>query len=291
MGWAAGALAAGAAWVRPVQAAGLERPLRLGFFTDVHAMTERDAPARMQAMAARMATVECDVWIAGGDTVHGGFASTMETMRPRFAVAREFLERIGRPVVPVLGNHDLVGVAPKDGATPEADPAAAWRELFGVREARRSFEVGGVRVFVVESVRPDAAAGGYRGEIGAEQREWLRRELTGTPAGQPIVLCSHVPLRTTFLQAKEGPTAALPPNLVVTDAAETLALFAAHRLVLVLQGHLHVDEQIRFNDTTFLMGGAVSGAWWQGANLGTPAGFGVVELSAEARPEWRYEAG
>jgi len=72
-----------------------------------------------------------------------------------------------------------------------------------------------------------------------------------------------------FFQTKDGPEAALPANLVVGNANEVLALSAQHRLVLVLQGHLHVNESLRWNELTFLTGGAVSDAWWKGDNWGT----------------------
>ncbi len=64
---------------------------------------------------------------------------------------------------------------------------------------------------------------------------------------------------------------------------------AAAQLQLVLQGHLHVREEVRWGGTTFLTGGAVSGAWWRGAFHGTPPGFNVITLSDD-RVECEYRA-
>ncbi|MGD2031767.1 MAG: calcineurin-like phosphoesterase C-terminal domain-containing protein, partial [Gammaproteobacteria bacterium] len=64
-------------------------------------------------------------------------------------------------------------------------------------------------------------------------------------------------------------------------------LFESHNLLLVLQGHLHVSELIRWGGTTFVTGGAVSGKWWRGSWHGTPEGFTVLTLRGE-RIDWEY---
>ncbi len=260
--------------------------LRLIYFTDVHAMLEREAPMRLQESARRIGDWEADAIIGGGDFVHGGFDSTPSQMAPRFELCHRFLESLGRPIEAVPGNHDMVGVR---GEAPQPDPYRLFREWFGVPTLTRRFDVRGYRFFVLKSVRPVEGDLRYHGEIGEEQRAWLARELAATPHDQPLVLCSHIPLRTTFKQVQENPGAPLPPNLVVQDANETLALFAAHRLVLVLSGHLHVNEWIRWNDQHFLMGGALCGKWWRGDNLGTAPGFGLIEIQ-DGRLDWRYQS-
>jgi hypothetical protein len=73
----------------------------------------------------------------------------------------------------------------------------------------------------------------------------------------------------------------------VVNNREVLALFEGHNLVLVLQGHLHAKELIRWGDTTFITGGAVSGKWWRGAWFGTEPGYNVVTLRGN-RVEWEY---
>ena len=284
------ALAACAVPVRAIRARAGESPLpslRILFFTDVHAMSERGAPEKMEATAARIAGESCDVIIGGGDYLHGGFGSTLDAMRERLAIFRRFLERMGRPFRPMIGNHDLVGAMPGDGSPPAADPRAPIMELLGLERSFYAFEAGGCRFFILDSVQVVGGDEKYRGWVGEDQIEWLRASLTQTPPDQPIVLCSHIPFRTTFIQNRESPTSPLPSNLVVGNANEVLALFSNHRLVLVLQGHLHTDEQIRWNGLEFVQGGAVSGAWWGGANHGTEPGYGIIELGPSPAG-WRY---
>ncbi len=263
-------------------------PLRILYFTDVHSMLDRGAPEKMSLTAARMAAETADIIIGGGDFVHGGFRSSAKKMEPRFAACRKFLSEIGKPVRAVLGNHDLVGVRPDDGSKPELHPRNYFLEMTGLDRSWYSFDAGGYRFFVLDSVEPVEGPDFYRGCIDSIQLEWIQGELSKTPKNMPVVICSHIPLRTTFIQVLETPTTPLPAKLVVTNANEVLELFRGHRLIAVLQGHLHVDEQIRWNGLDFIMGGAVCGSWWKGGNLGTAPGFGVIELG---RPQatWRYE--
>lgn len=253
-------------------------PLRILFFTDVHAMSEEGAPEKMAETARRIANEPCDLIIGGGDYLHGGFGSTREQMTERMALFRSFLTQMNRSFRPMIGNHDLVGAMPQDGSPAEVNPRAAIMELLGLERSFYSFEAGAYRVFILDSVEIVGGELRYRGWVGEPQLAWLRETLKSTPTDQPLILCSHVPLRTTFMQDREGPTAALPANLVVGNANEVLGLFSVHRLVAVLQGHLHTDEQIRWNGLEFVQGGAVSGGWWQGANRGTKPGYGVLQL-------------
>jgi hypothetical protein len=96
-----------------------------------------------------------------------------------------------------------------------------------------------------------------------------------------------VPLLTGFYQATVGGVEAAPRNRVVVNNRDVLGRFEGRNLILVLQGHLHVDEMLRWRNTTFITGGAVSGKWWRGPWHGTREGFGVVTLR-EDRVEWRY---
>jgi hypothetical protein len=128
----------------------------------------------------------------------------------------------------------------------------------------------------------------YRGYIDEAQLAWLRGELVRVRPETPIVLVTHVPLLTSFFQATAGHEQAAPRNRVVVNNREVLDCFAKHRLHLVLQGHLHVNEMLRWRGTTFITGGAVSGGWWRGPWHGTDAGFGVLTLRPD-RVDWQYK--
>jgi 3',5'-cyclic AMP phosphodiesterase CpdA len=263
--------------------------LRLLYFTDVHATNEGDVPDALDRAAEALRTIEADLVICGGDAVHGGFNGTAEVMTPRWGTYRSFLSRLGRPVHHVLGNHDFVEAMAPDGSVTPGDPSRLWRAHLGIDgPAYRSFDHAGWHVILLDSVQPVGGATRYRGWIGEAQLAWLRGDLAAVRPGTPILLATHIPLRTTFSQVIEGSTAALPPNLVVGNAREVLALFEGHDLRLVLQGHLHVDELVRFNGTSFYMGGAICGGWWRGPANGTPEGFATIDLGARGAPAPSY---
>jgi hypothetical protein len=87
---------------------------------------------------------------------------------------------------------------------------------------------------------------------------------------------------------QNGPTFAMSESSVITNALEVMNKFVNHNLKIVLQGHLHIVEEIRYWDTSFITGGAVSGAWWKGAKDGFPEGFIVVDVTGDDF-DWRYE--
>ncbi len=272
-------------WAAPVAT---ER-VRVLFFTDVHAGLDEAVAEPLGVAARAMREVAAEVVICGGDAIHGGHVSTVAECGPRFAQYREFLAELGRPVEHVIGNHDLAGAAPKDGGEAAGDPRAMVRRELGIAEDYRTFDVGNYRFVVLDSVELTGGERVYRGWIGAEQMEWLRKVVAESPRDRVFVLVTHVPFRTTFLQRKDGPGAGLPENLVVGNANEVLAIFEGRNLPLVLQGHLHSNEVIDWAGRKFVMGGAICGGWWKGPNLETGFGFGVLTLGG-GRVEWEYRA-
>ena len=281
---------AGAAWAGGTSQKTSPRlpPLRIAFFTDVHAREDMNVPTRLTAAAKAISAIQADLVIGTGDTVHGGFTSRPEKMSARFELARNFIKAIGRPVVLLPGNHDFVGVRPEDGRLPEPDPLRMFRETFTEEIPPRSWEFQGYRFFQIQTVQPVKEKWLYEGRVTDEELSWLEAQLAGTPHDQPLILLSHMPLQTTHQQVQVAPLAPLKPNLVVTNARDVLKLFANHNLRVILQGHLHVNERVQWNDQNFLMGGAICGAWWKGPNLGTPPGFGVLKIQG-SEIRWEYQ--
>lgn len=262
--------------------------LRIVFFTDVHAGPEQHIAAELERAARAIRAVRADVLIGGGDFISEGFTSCPEQLRPRWEAYRLFQQALAQHVYPVIGNHDLEAVRTQ-GCAPAADPKQHFRDFFGLSTTHYSFETGGHTFFVLDSVEPVIHSDDYAGHVSDAQLKWLRAELDNIPGDRPLVLVSHLPLLTALFQATEGGTAAAPPNRVVTNNREVLDLFSAHSLRIVLQGHLHVEEQIRWRGTEFINGGAICGGWWHGAWHGTPPGFGILTLSGSGI-DWHYQA-
>jgi 3',5'-cyclic AMP phosphodiesterase CpdA len=261
--------------------------LRLVFYTDVHARTEWETPRAMAAAAAAINRERPDLVIAGGDLITDGFQSAAATVEPRWRVYLEMQREIRSRVEPVVGNHDLVAARPEDGSEPSADPRGAFRSKLGVDRTWRSFDAAGYRFFLLDSIDVSDDDLKYHGRISADQLSWLRAELASTDPATPVVVATHIPLITAMYQVIEGVGFVPKANRVVVNNHEVLELFAGHNLMLVLQGHLHVDELIRWRKTAFITGGAVCGKWWRGSWYGTSEGFGVATLRPD-RVDWEY---
>lgn len=267
---------------------GPREAVRIVFFTDIHARVEWDTPTAMELAAELINRQEADLLICGGDCITDGYQSSRAAVAHRWRAYREHLaDRLRMRPITAIGNHDYVGAMPEDGSEPEPDPRAAFREELGVPVLWQSVDAGSCRVLTLDSVDITRDELKYRGFVDAAQLAWLREEVARVPDDVPIILVTHMPLLTTFFQATEGGENAAPRNRIVVNNREVLDVFSGRRLPVVLQGHLHVDEILRWGGTTFITGGAVCGKWWRGAWMGTEPGFGVVTLRRN-RVDWEY---
>ena len=269
------------------------RSLRLIFYTDVHARTEWNTPVALERAAARMNEERVDFVLNGGDLIDGGFHGTEAEVLPRWDAYMRMHNAITSDVYSTIGNHDLIGVLPHDGTTPSADPRRTYRDRLSLDSTYYSFDAAGYHFIALDSIEfgendrlPDGQWE-YHGRIGPSQLEWLKSDLSTVSKGTPIVVTTHCPLMSVFHEALYGPTTAAKPNRVVVNSKDVLGLFAEHNLLLVLQGHLHVEELIRYRGTTFITGGAISANWWRGTRFGTEEGFGMVTLRPDS-VEWEY---
>ncbi len=279
-------LPARASWAAPGANA---ESLRMVFFTDVHAHTDWQAPRALAAAAKAINAEHPELVIGGGDLIYDGFEVAAATAEPQWDVYMTMHEAIGAPVEPILGNHDLVAVKPDDGSKPSPDPRAIFRGKFGLDRTWRSFDAGGYRFFLLDSVEVSHDELNYHGGISSEQLAWLRTELGRTDTDTPIVVATHIPFLSAIPQATKGAMVPLEANHLVVNNLEVLELFAEHNLLLVLQGHLHAEEMLRWQGTTFITSGAVCGNKWRGPRYGTPEGFGVLDLRPD-RVDWKYKS-
>lgn len=285
-------LAASAGWIcsRHFAFARSERALpdlRLGFYTDVHTRPGDEVSQALELAARTMAEEPVDHWICGGDIIHAGHQSPVAACEPAFTRYQTFVDGLGKPVHHVIGNHDLAGAFPGDGSPPAEDPRARWRAFTGQSKTYHAFDCGEYRLISLDAIELTGGETLYRGHIDSGQMKWLEQEIEALDPKQPVILATHIPFRTTFAQSTEHPNAGHPPNLVVENANEVLELFENRHLPLVLQGHLHSNEWIDWAGRKFLMGGAISGAWWRGPNRQTGFGYGTIRMGGN-RIIWDY---
>jgi 3',5'-cyclic AMP phosphodiesterase CpdA len=263
------------------------RKLRFVFYTDVHARTEWDTPIAMARAADAINAQQADFVITGGDLITDGFQNSAATVAPRWDAYMAMHNAISSDIYPTIGNHDLVAAMPEDGSPPAPDPRSIYLDKMGLDSTYYSFDTNGYRFFVLDSIRISQDEYKYHGYISEKQLEWLKHELSKTPADVPLILVTHIPLLTTFYTATQGATYSAHPNRVITNNTEVLKIFANHNLILVLQGHLHIRERLLWRNTTFITGGAVCAKWWRGPWHGTKEGFNVITLEGN-KVDWEY---
>lgn len=249
------------------------QPLRVVFFSDIHTRTEWDTPEALRMAADAINARQADLILCGGDMITDGYIATPASIVPRWQAYRAFHDAIRPEPVSAIGNHDLVGVEPADGSPPADDPRADVRKWMNLSRTYRSFDRGGYHFILLDGIDITRDDLKYRGFIGPEQMAWLRDDLARVSPETPIVVVTHLPLLTRFYRDADGQVIAPPSNRAILNHREVLDAFAGHRLLAVLQGHLHVHERFEHNGTTFLTGGAVCGMWWRGSWQGTPEGF------------------
>jgi 3',5'-cyclic AMP phosphodiesterase CpdA len=261
--------------------------IRLVFYADVHARTEWQTPKALQMAAAAINAQSADLVIAGGDLITDGFQSPAAVAAPRWDAYMQMHHSIKADLYPAIGNHDLVAAKPADGSPPAAEPRVEFLARTGLQRTFYSFDAVGYHFIFLDSIQVTADDFHYHGMIGTEQIEWLKQDLATVSKTTPIIMTTHIPLLTAFYAASRGATIAAPKNRVVVNNIDVLSLFKDHNLVLVLQGHLHVKEMIRWQGAAYIVGGAVCGRWWRGSWFDTAEGINRITLTGD-RIAWEY---
>ena len=261
--------------------------IRLAFYTDVHPRREWDTPTALGKATAAINAKKADLVIAGGDLITDGYQSSVSTAANRWNVYMKMHRAIKSDLYPALGNHDLVAVSPSDGSPPAIHPRAEFLSRTGLDRTYYSFDAVGFHFVFLDSIQISGGVYPYKGLIWPEQIEWLKNDLSQVAPDTPVIVVTHIPLLTAFYSATRGGTYAAPGSRVVVNNLEVLKLFNEHNVILVLQGHLHVKEMIRWRGTTFVIGGAVCGKWWRGSWFDTNEGFNLVTIDGN-RIEWDY---
>ncbi|HWA88259.1 MAG TPA: metallophosphoesterase [Opitutus sp.] len=130
----------------------------------------------------------------------------------------------------VPGEHDV-----------QSDNGALYRERFGkgtLGSGWYSFEQKGVHF--VGLVNVQGVSDGGLGVLGAEQLDWLAKDLAPLSADTPVVVFAHVPLWLVYPKWGWG----------TDDGAKALALLKRFGSVTVLNGHIHqVVQKVEGNIT------------------------------------------
>ncbi|PYO75962.1 MAG: hypothetical protein DMD63_15620, partial [Gemmatimonadetes bacterium] len=147
-------------------------------------------------------------------------ATLQEAVAKLNATANEILKGVKTDrVFYVPGEHDVA-----------ADNGASYLSRYGKGTKGNgwySFDHSGVHFIGLVNVM-NLKAGGL-GSLGADQIDWLRRDVSGLSASTPVVLFAHVPLWTVYPEWGWG----------TDDSEQALGLLKRFGSVTVLNGHIH----------------------------------------------------
>jgi len=259
------------------------------FFTDTHIQPELQAALGCSMCFEKLNKPHTDFAIQGGDHVFDASAVDAARGANLYDLYARTEEVIKMPIHHVIGNHDIFGVYEKS-AVPLSDPRQGKRmyeEKIG--KTYYSFDHKGYHFIILDSIQLTDDCS-WEARIDPAQLTWLKQDLDTLAAGAPVIIAIHCPLTTGAL-AYSPHDMSKPPKYqqaYVANTYEVLPLLEKHNVLVVLQGHIHINETVLFKGIPFVTCGAVSGNWWRGSHWGTPEGYTVVSLKS-GKASWRYE--
>lgn len=252
------------------------------FMTDIHIQPERNAIEAVKKAIQKINELKPDFVITGGDLIMDALAVSYERADSLYNLYNETMKLIKAPVYNTIGNHEIFGWYEKSGVSREHPEFG--KKMFQNRIGKnyQSVTYKNIKIFILDSIEEIPEKGRYYGFISQDQINWLKDELSKTDTSMILIISTHIPLLTTFSQIRNGAMAANDRGLVVENSKEIFDLFKKHNLRLVLQGHLHIYEDINIqNRIRFITGGAVSARWWTGPNEGLEEGFVLVKIKGD----------
>jgi 3',5'-cyclic AMP phosphodiesterase CpdA len=256
------------------------------FLTDFHMKYEKNADQAMELLVNHVNERSPDFVIAGGDLISDALAETEESSREQFGLYLEKAKGFRMPLYNTIGNHEEFGIYERSGVS--RDHPLYGHKMYESIIGERFYSFGhkGWKFYILDSVE-ETEDRRYYGNIDSVQIDWIKADLLQTDKETPIVVVSHIPFITAISQYRGGSLKANSRGLVVENAKEILDLFEEYNLKMVLQGHLHILEEVYIDDIRFITGGAVCGRWWNGANGKTEEGYLMVEIKGEDI-KWEY---
>ena len=242
------------------------------FFTDIHlSKGDNNCFNGLEKAISSVKTQHADFILTGGDNVDidvlGKDASTAHWLYNAYA---ELIAKSGIDYYSTIGNHDRFYGCDK------SDPLFE-RGLFEtyLNKSYYSFDHKGWHFIVLNT---------SNSIVDEEQKQWLAANLANIASETPIIISTHVPFLSVYYPALQG-------KYTDTDTfknfKEIWDMFEEKNLKLVLQGHMHLYEEIKVKGVQFITAGAVSASWWGGEYHGTEEGYLRVNIDG-GDFDWEY---
>lgn len=233
-----------------------------------------------------------DFILTGGDLVMDLLAVDVARAKVQF----DLLDKVTRdseiPIRHCVGNHDVFGWSPS--AKVESDHAdygkKMVRDRLGLERTTYSFDHKGWHFCVVDDIRHKVGPS-YEGGFTKADLEWLGKDLDAA-GSRPKLLCTHIPIVSVApfrgVDATDKDRISVSKSMICRNPGPILKVLREHNVGVVLTGHLHQNETLRYERTTHIGQGAVCGNWWKGSHIGNPEGFGILDLQPDGTFHHRY---
>ncbi len=267
---------------------------RIAHLTDIHVQPELRADEGMRACLEAIHNLKPrpDLILTGGDLVFDILAVGDTRAKALFDLYIRLCKDSDIPIRQCVGNHDVFGWSSKGKIAPDhvSYGKKMVQERLDLPRTTYSFDHKGWHFCMIDDIQP-TRGDGYEGGISEADLDWLDKDLAAA-AGAPTLICAHIPILSVAVfrgqDATNAPHHQISKGLVCRNPKPILELMRKHHVPAVLTGHLHQNEYIKYDGTTYIGEGAVSGGWWKGAHLGNPEGYGVVDLHADGTFSHEY---
>ncbi|KGE13073.1 metallophosphoesterase family protein [Sphingobacterium deserti] len=246
----------------------------VAFLTDMHIHSDSTL-GEVKKRVTRLPK-DVDFILTGGDNVDidNLHESDIPKGKERMQQLKNLLDASKKPYHLAIGNHDRLPASMRNGK----NDFEVFEGTFG--KPFYSFDHKGWTFIVLNSV--EILDKQYA--LKEEQLNWLKDLLKQTPADRPIVVVTHVPFLSVYYPVLEGRYTGAD---TFANQKQVFDMFEKHNLKLVLQGHMHLYEEINVKDVQFITAGAVSGNWWNGAFHGTAPGHLALTFRKKSFT-WKY---
>jgi len=256
------------------------------FITDIHLQPERNAVQGFLKAIDTINYLNPDFVLTGGDLISDAMGQTYGRADSLYNLYQETVKALKMPVYNTIGNHDIYGISSRSGADPKHPEYGEKMFENRIGKSYYSFDYKGWKFMIlnsIEATRWDR----YLGLIDKKQIDWIKTELQKTDTETPIIISTHIPFITAFTQKYIGNVIANDSSRVIINGKDVIDLYEGYNLKLVLQGHLHTEEDIFIDGIHFITGGSICAGWWRGPRKGFEEGFLIIKVKGNEF-EWKF---
>ncbi|NOR74125.1 MAG: hypothetical protein GQ525_03085 [Draconibacterium sp.] len=242
------------------------------FFTDIHLNKgDNNCFQGIEKAIKSAKTYDIDFILTGGDNVDiDGLDKNAESAHDLYQQYANVIANAGIEYRATIGNHDRFWGCKKDDALYNEGLFEKY-----INKSYYSFDHKGWHFIVLNT---------SNSVVDEKQKFWLEEDLKKVDSEIPIIISVHVPFLSVYYPALEG-------KYTNTDTfknfKEIWDMFEDKNLKLVLQGHMHLYEEIKVKGVQFITAGAVSASWWGGTYHGTEEGYLLINIEGD-NFNWEY---